>query len=335
MTEKERTGDAVAPVYLLTGVEQLTLDEAMETIERRLKRTKEIETIHYDMEEVPVEAVVEEANLLPFLAEHKLIIAKNASFLKASERSKEKVVHHLPTLEQWLDSPSPTATVVFVAPYEKLDGRKKITKRLKKVASVVEANRLEGQELVNWLKASLIKEEVTMDEPIMHELIGRVGENVSLLQKELEKLTTYVGPNSVITEQMIQELVTRTPEMDVFALTDAYVKGNRTEALHIYHDLLFNGEEPIMLTALIAGQIRLMLNVQTLRKKGFERNQMAKTLKVHPFRITLIMRMGQLPPSAHLLRMLSELADVDYSLKSSGMRRDRPLELFLMDRSAH
>lgn len=174
-----------------------------------------------------------------------------------------------------------------------------------------------------------------MDEPVMHELIGRVGENVSLLQKELEKLTTYVGPNGVITEQMIQELVTRTPEMDVFALTDAYVKGNRTEALHIYRDLLFNGEEPIMLTALIAGQIRLMLNVQTLRKKGFERNQMAKTLKVHPFRITLIMRMGQLPPSAHLLRMLSELADVDYSLKSSGMRRDRPLELFLMDRSAH
>src|SRR5699024_955456 len=110
--------------------------------------------------------------------------------------------------------------------------------RLKKVASVVEANRLEGQELVNWLKASLIKEEVTMDEPVMHELIGRVGENVSLLQKELEKLTTYVGPNGVITEQMIQELVTRTPEMDVFALTDAYVKGNRTEALHIYRDLL-------------------------------------------------------------------------------------------------
>ena len=45
--------------------------------------------------------------------------------------------------------------------------------------------------------------------------------------------------------------------MDVFRLTDAYVTGRVANTVSIYHDLLRNGEEPIMLTSLIASQIRL------------------------------------------------------------------------------
>ena len=59
--------------------------------------------------------------------------------------------------------------------------------------------------------------------------------------------------------------------------------------------LLRNGEEPIMLTSLIASQIRLMIHVETLRKKGYQQHQIAKTLKVHPYRVKLMMENRNLP----------------------------------------
>ena len=63
-------------------------------------------------------------------------------------------------------------------------------------------------------------------------------------------MATYLSGEGEITAEVIQSLVPRTPEMDVFRLTDAYVTGRVADTVSIYHDLLRNGEEPIMLTSL-------------------------------------------------------------------------------------
>src|SRR5699024_11091705 len=89
---------------------------------------------------------------LPFLQDQKLIIANDAYFLTGQDRKIKDVEHNVQALETWLDHPSPTATVVFIAPYEKLDGRKKITKKIKQCATVIEANRLEGKDLTVWIQ---------------------------------------------------------------------------------------------------------------------------------------------------------------------------------------
>ena len=108
-------------------------------------------------------------------------------------------------------------------------------------------------------------------------------------------MATYLGGTGEITEDLIELLVPRTPEMDVFRLTDSYVAGNIGKTISIYHDLLRNGEEPIMLTSLIAGHIRLMIHVQSLRKKGYQQQQIAKTLHVHPYRVKLMMENRNIP----------------------------------------
>ena len=60
--------------------------------------------IRFDLEETPVEAVIEEADTLPFLQERKLIIAGNANFLNAQDKNREKVTHNLTQLETGLQT---------------------------------------------------------------------------------------------------------------------------------------------------------------------------------------------------------------------------------------
>lgn len=320
----------LASIYLIVGEEQMTHDETIRRIEKKMREKGELEKFTYDLEQVPVEAVVEEADTVPFFSDYKLIIAKNAAFLKAEQKSREKIDHRLGDLEKWLTHPSPTAITIFTAPYEKVDNRKKITKLMKEKATLVEAERLSAQDLVATLLSYASKENVHLSKETAEFFVARVGENLTLLHQELMKLATTVGEGGEITEELIRQFVTRTPEMDVFTLTNAFVQRNVSEAIRIYRDLLANGEEPIMLTALIAGQIRLMLNVATLQRKGLEQQSIAQQLKVHPFRVKLVMQNRQKPTEEQLFRALDAIATVDYQLKTSSMNREQIIELFLM-----
>lgn len=321
----------IEPVYLLTGVEQQLIDT---TIKRLIKALPDIEAaavIRFDLEETPIEAVIEEADTLPFLEERKLIIANNATFLKATDKSKEKVVHNIDLLEKWLDNPSPTAIVVFVAPYEKLDGRKKITKFMQQRAVVVEAMPLTGRDLTTWIQQEAGANGVSISSEIAQVLVEMTGDSLLTLSSEIAKIAMYMNGEGEVTESIIEMLVPRLPEMDVFRLTDAYMTGNVKGTIKIYHDLLRNGEEPIMLTSLVAGQIRLMIHVSSLVKKGYHQQQIAKTLNVHPYRVKLIMENKRVPTMERLLLILEKLAYIDHQLKSTGGRRERVLEIFFME----
>ncbi len=328
--KKIAAGD-VDPVYLLTGIEHHIFDSTIERLKRALPDVDDASIIRFDLEETPVELVIEEADTLPFLQAHKLIIASNATFLSGQERKRHDIEHNLTVLEEWLANPSPTATVVFIAPFEKLDGRKRITKKMKELVTVIEAERLEGKDLLTWIQHEAKVNGVHMSSTTAQLLVDRAGDQLLSLSAEIVKMATYLGGTGEISPDIIELLVPRTPEMDIFQLTDAYVAGNVPATVSIYRDLLRNGEEPIMLTSLIAGQVRLMLHVQSLRRKGYHQQQIAKTLQVHPYRVKLMMENRNIPQAERLLTILGKLADIDYKLKSTSGTRERILELFFME----
>ncbi|GEN84649.1 hypothetical protein SLU01_29610 [Sporosarcina luteola] len=321
----------IGPVYLLMGVERHLIDTTIKRLIKAMPDIDESSVIRFDLEETPVEAVIEEADTLPFLEERKLIIANNASFLKASDKTKEKVVHNIALLEEWLGNPSPTATVVFLAPYEKLDGRKKISKLMQEKAIVVEAMPLAGKDLTTWIQNEASLKGVKISTETAQVLIDMTGDSLLTLSSEIAKIAMYMDGDGEVTSTIIENLVPRLPEVDVFRLTDAYMTGNVKQTIKIYHDLLRNGEEPIMLTSLIAGQIRLMIHVSSLVKKGYQQQQIAKTLNVHPYRVKLIMENRNIPKMERLLLILQKLAHIDHQLKSTSGKRERVLEIFFME----
>ena len=70
----------LAPVYLLVGEESYFIDETIKRLKEAMGPEEDLEMTAFDLEEVPVDAVMDEADTIPFFSERKLIIAKNASF---------------------------------------------------------------------------------------------------------------------------------------------------------------------------------------------------------------------------------------------------------------
>ncbi|GEK33309.1 DNA polymerase III subunit delta [Kurthia sibirica] len=320
----------IAPVYLLAGQEAYFIDDTIRRIKTALEEQEEIETTTFDLDEVPVDAVLDEADTIPFFSTKKLVIAKNASFLKATDKTKEKINHDLKRLENWLQFPSDFSITIFVAPYEKLDERKKITKQMKEFALYLYAEAPKERDLAVWVHNEVSSQQKQIDDEAIGKLIELVGMDMLHLQTEVDKLCRYLGEEQMITLQLVEDLVAKTLEQDAFKLLNAYIAGNTSVSISIYHDLIRQKQEPIALVALLASQVRLMSNVYYLLSKGYHAQQIAKTLRVNPYRVKRIIEDRNGIADHYLLKALYGLSEVDLQLKTMTGRRERYLELFLL-----
>lgn len=318
----------IAPVYLLVGEEAYYVDETINRLRAALGG-EDGEYAQFDCAEQPVDFVMDEADTIPFFSDRKLVVARNASFLRATEKGKEKIEHDLARLEAWLTHPTEQSVTVFVAPYEKLDERKKVTKLMKQHALILEAQVPKDNDLAVWIQSEIAAQQGQITDDAVGKLIDMVGSNMLQLRMEIEKLLLFVGDQTVQVED-VENLVAKTLEHDAFKMLNAYLARDFATAVTIYHDLLRQKEEPIMLVGLLASNIRTMNHVYYLQKKGYHPQQIAKQLKIHPYRVKLMVENRQRPSEERLLQALHRLADVDLKLKTSGGNRARHLELFLI-----
>lgn len=318
------------PVYLVYGTETFLINETKQLLIEHVldEDEKDFNLAVYDLEETPVEAAIEDAETFPFMGEKRLVFLQNPSFL-TSEKAKGKVEHNLAKLEEYLAQPAPYSVVVFSAPYEKLDERKKITKELKRKAAVIEAKKLTEQELKVWIRERAAAGRITIEEDAIQLLMSLSGTNLFMLTSEIDKLALYAGESRLINKEMVDKLTARSLEQNIFSLVDKAVHRNVEAALRIYYDLLKQNEEPIKILSVISGQFRLIYQVKELTRRGYSQQQIAGSLKIHPFRIKLAAAQAGAFADQDLTRIIKLLADADYQMKTGGMRKEMLIEMIL------
>ncbi|WP_114745257.1 DNA polymerase III subunit delta [Falsibacillus pallidus] len=316
-------------LYLLYGTESFLLNETkMKLLEHVLDEEEmDFNFASYDLEETPIEAVIEDAETLPFMGEQRLLFLNNPVFLTA-EKTKEKVEHNLAVLEAYLKEPAPFTILVFIAPYEKLDERKKMTKLLKKEAEVLEAKKLSEADIKIWIRNKAAGNGVQIDEEAIEMLLVLAGTNLMMISSEIDKLSLYAGDTKHIDLKTVENLTARSLEQNIFTLVEMVVKRDIEGALRIYYDLLKQNEEPIKILSILSGQFRLLYQVKELSRKGYGQQQIATTIKVHPYRVKLAAGQSRLFSDEELGRIMDLLADADYQMKTGGLKKEMIIEMF-------
>src|SRR5699024_6084692 len=128
---KQVKKNQLSSVYLMYGSESYFMHDLRKEITKRAANQGEENVLVYDLEEVPIQEVVADAETYPFFSDKNIIIAVNPVFLKA-KAEKLPFEHDLQALENYVQQPADYSILILVAPYEKIDERKKISKQLKK-----------------------------------------------------------------------------------------------------------------------------------------------------------------------------------------------------------
>lgn len=320
----------LSPVYLLYGTESFLIEETIQKIISKVLTEDQYDfnLSTYDMKEIPLSVAIEEALTIPFMGSQRMVIAKDAQFLTGKDQS--KVEHDVKALENYLQNPVLETVFLIVAPYEKLDERKKIVKLLKSKAEVVEALPFSEQEMEKWLDGRVKKFNVEITKQGREQLVQLLGNNLVMIAGEIEKMALFVGEGGIIDEKVVLQLVAKTIEQDVFALVDHVIHRRKNEALQVFYDLIKQKEEPIKILALLARQFRILYQVKELSSRGYSQQNIATTIKLHPYVVKLATQQGKLFDERKLLLYIDELAETDYKIKTGKIEKQLALELFII-----
>ncbi len=323
-----------ASVYILYGEEQWLMEEFVRHAKEMLvpESLQDLNVAMLDLSESPLDELLDQAETLPFLADCRLLIGKNAYFFSAMTRG--KIEHDLDRLQTYLDHPSPQTVLIFLVPAAKLDERKKLVKQAKRQATLIPCKPLTGEALVRWVDRRSKVRRVSLSTDVIELLIRRVGQQLSLLDNELEKLSLY-AQDQPLSREDVEQLVPRTLEEDVFLMVDALLEGRTEKLFRIFYDLMQKKEEPLKLLGLFSYQIRLLLQVHHFHVRGYSSSQIANILGAHPYAVQRAqkhIRQKARGFDSVLIDLLQALARLDRAMKTGQTQVERiaDLEHFLL-----
>ncbi len=172
-----------------------------------------------------------------------------------------------------------------------LDKRKKLFKKVEELGLYIEINHQSYVELKKRIAKHLKKSDKVIREKTIRVLIDYVGEDLSQIINELDKLISFVSGKE-IKEKHIYEICSRSIDRNVYELINSFGQGDLHYALKLYDDLLFQKVEPSYILYLISSQFELMYEVKLLLSHGNIINEVAKKLGLHQYRVKKIYEQG-------------------------------------------
>lgn len=183
--------------------------------------------------------IVAEAKTLPFLAERRVIVVRNAEryLLMSGEKGSPLAV-----ILDYLNDPADFTLLLFVS--AKSDKRKKFYTACKAAGDVVECPQLDDRALGAWIREQTKSQGKEIGGEAVTELIERAGGRLSDVANSLNIVSSYVGTATTIRAQDVVAACADVAEDTVWMLTDAIAQSDMEKALRTLHQLFDMGKSP-------------------------------------------------------------------------------------------
>lgn len=322
----------IAPVYVLFGAETYLRDLATKTItEIALKDAalREFNENSYNLNETYLADALAAAEQLPLMNLYRVITITNVRITEKRENLKED---NFELLEKYLKNPVKSSVLIFSV--EDIDKRRKIAKLLLENSIAVEFVSLKDAETFSFIRQKMSELKVKADEQTLQKIVLLVGNNVRKLLNELEKLSVAALPEGIITGELVEKLISNSREISNFDLSNHLLNKNRQKAFQVLRKILHDGAEPLMLLGLIANNFHRLFLAKELMKQGVERYEVARIMKLPPFKQEEFLATARRAEVSKLSWILQRIAETDLAIKTSQATPELQIELLVYELTA-
>ncbi|MGV3631518.1 MAG: DNA polymerase III subunit delta [Bacteroidota bacterium] len=298
------------PVYLLHGEEPYYIDLISKTIEEEALEDHERDfnqTIVYG-KDADVIALIGEARNFPMMSERRLVIVREAQDIKDKD---------LELLETYFLDVNPSTVLVLAYKYKKLDSRKKLYKEIARNGEVFLSEKVRDYKLVDWINTYLRTTSYSITPKAATLLVDFLGNDLSKITNELDKLTILIQAGTTINEVHIEENIGISKDFNITELVSAIQVGDVPKAFRIVNYFAHNPKSG-PLVVVVAQSFNLfvkLMRIHFLENRSPE--AIASEIRVHPFFVKDYINASKLYPPKRIAKNISVLHE--YDLKSKGV----------------
>jgi len=301
---------------------------------------------HYDLEEISLEAVLEDARSLCLFAPRRVICVRNAEMAlprgRAASEAETETSGGATALSDYLARPLESVVLIFEAARYGFEGEDKARlERVRKfyaaVPAVVECAPLRAEQARQLARNLARRAGLEIEEAELEALVEALGAEAARIALEIEKLSLWAAGGGKLTGADIAALVPEARSSTVYALVDALGGRDRLGALEVLELLVRQGEYLPLAVSALAGQFRLAL---AARQQGWRRPDQIIAeagrmgLRMWPARAQQVLRTAAAFTTAQLIEGLKLLYAADKALREARPDDRVTLESFIVSLTA-
>ncbi|MFK7787356.1 MAG: DNA polymerase III subunit delta [Crocinitomicaceae bacterium] len=295
-------------IYFLHGEEALFIDLITDAIIKHALQDHERDfnqSIIYG-KEADALSLISEAKGYPMMAERRLVVLKEAQDFRGME-----------DLLPYFDAPNGQTILVINYKYKKYDTRKKSMKAAAKNGLVFKSEKVKEYRLPEWIKSHVISKGYSISPKASMLLAEFLGNDLSRIVNEIEKLGILVEKGTTINEIHIEENIGISKDYNVFELINAVGARNIEKANRIvdYFDHNPKATSIIVVVSNLFNHYSRLMRIHFMQNKS--RDAIASALKVHPFVAGELLNSSKIYKPKKIATNIAVLHE--YDLKSKGV----------------
>lgn len=311
----------IKEAYIIAGDEQYLISNFIKTLKTALfsTDTENLNYQYFDVNKANIEEVINTAKTVPFLTKMRLVVIDNIE--KAKNQGRESLINYLA-------NPSKFACIVVL-----YKGTSKLPAYIKKMAEhgeLISFKHPYENELGYWVKLIAKRYGKTITDEAILLIIEIVGNNLSRLDNEINKLSAYVGNKKEIELADAEEMISHVKLHNIFELTDALGDKDTRKGLKYLKALLSAGEHYLVILAMIIRYYKRLLTAKLMLDK-FSRIEIAGKLGVSKFFMKNFLASVDKFEVIELKNIYSSLAQLDKKIKTGRGEPKTLLERFVVD----
>ena len=304
------------PIYLLHGEESYYIDQISDYIEENVLSAAEKsfnQTIIYGKDSDPM-SILNAAKRYPMMSDYQVILVKEAQDLKWGKDADDDKKSGDPLLS-YFENPLPSTILVFCYRNGKFDKRKKTYKTIEKNGLVFESASINENKVPAWIEGFVREKGYSIQIQASALIAEYLGNALSKVANELEKLMLNVQAGKEISTQDIQNNIGISKDYNVFELQNAIA---RKDAFKVNQIIIYFADNPknnpiqLLLGALNSYFTKILKYHYTGDKSP---QALASALGIAPFFVREYEQAARNYSKEKVFRVISYLRECDLKIK--------------------
>ena len=298
-------------VYLLDGEEEYLKQQTFNQV-KSLLVPEDFESLNLTILTNPTaEDLIDACEVLPFMSEQRVVIVNECEALLPSKKNNDEFLElFLP----YLDNINPS-TCLFFYVKGNADGRKKLATTIKKNYNTIRFGLMDFTTAEIWATDLLKERGISLSSNTAQKLVFTVGTQAATLNEEIDKLASYVFPNTKISPEDIEAICTKNIQSTVFEMLDELANGKPNKAYELLFHLLKQGENEIQILSLLSRQYRILHQVRCLLDENMSNTQITSLLQMAPYQSRKLFAQVANRSAKQIYRVYSYLHQSEFEIK--------------------
>ena len=264
-------GSPLSRAYLLAGEETYFIDRALtKLVGLALEGApRDFNLDVFYGKDSRADDVAAQASTLPMMAERRVVVLKEADRLR-----------DLAPIKAYLKDPAPETVFVMTAADADRSKEKTLADALPKDGVHAHFYHHKDYELPRFIKSIAAESGAKVEDAAAEYLVEALGDNLALVEAELNKVFNYIGDRKTVTEADVRDSVGDFGLPLVYDLIDAVADKRAGAALDTLAKLLREGEVPVVMLGTMSAHWRKLVEAKEKLRQGADRAQLSKQFRL-------------------------------------------------------